>query len=64
MLSIQVTGRDDDTVHCHDNSSALTGRWRVIDRTQELQRPIESREIPERRQRDRTHPIDSDRTQR
>ena len=32
-LRIQVTRHDDDTVHCHDNSSALTGRWRVIDRT-------------------------------
>ena len=25
-----------------------TGRWRLIDRTQELQRPIEYREVPER----------------
>ena len=58
-----MTGRDDDTVHYRDNSSALTERWRVIDRTPELQRPIESREVPERRQRDRTRPIDSDWTQ-
>ena len=59
-LRIQVTEHDVDTVYCRDNSSALTGRWRVIDRTQELQRPIESREVPERRHRDRTRPIDSD----
>ena len=63
-LRIQVTGCDDDTVHCHDNSSALTGRWRVIDRMEELQRLIESREVPERRQHDRMRPINSDRTQR
>ena len=57
MLRIQVTGRDDDNVHYRDNSSALTGRWRVINQTQELQHPIESREVLERRQRDRTCPI-------
>ena len=61
---IQVTGRNDDTVHYRDNSSALIGHWRVIDRTLELQRPIESKEVLERRQRDRTRPIDSDWTQR
>ena len=34
--------------------SALTGRWRLIDRMQELQRPIEYREVPEQRNCDRT----------
>ena len=34
--------------------SALTGRWRLIDRMQELQRPIEYREVLEQRNCDRT----------
>ena len=42
--------------------SALTGRWRLIDRTQELQRPIEYREVPERRNYDQTCPVASDQT--
>ena len=42
--------------------SALTGRWRLIDRTQELQRLIEYKEVPERQNCDRTCPMACDRT--
>ena len=42
--------------------SALTRRWRQIDQTQELQRPIEYKEVPDRRNCDRTRPVACDRT--
>ena len=42
--------------------SVLTGRWWQIDRTQELQRLIEYRDVPERRNCDRTRPMACDRT--
>ena len=61
-LSEAVTGRTDDTVHRHNSVFSVTGRSRLDDRTHEVQRPIESKEIPERRQRDRTRPVEDDRT--
>ena len=57
-----MTGRTGDTVHRHGSVFSVTGRIRLDDQTHEVQRPIESKEIPERRQRDRTRPVDDDRT--
>ena len=40
----------------------LTERWRQIDRMQELQRPIEYREVLELRNYGRTRPVACDQT--
>ena len=48
-LSEAVTGHTGDTVHRHSNIFNMTGRSRLDDRTHEVQRLIESREVPERR---------------
>ena len=61
-LSEAVTGHTYDNVYRHDSVFSVTRRSRLDDRTHEVQRPIESREVPERRQHDRTHPVDDDRT--
>ena len=63
MLSEAVTGRTGDTIHRHSSVFSVTGRSRLDDRSHGVQHPIESKEVPERRQRDRTCPIDDDRTQ-
>ena len=61
-LSEAVTGRTGDTVHRHGSIFSVTGHSRLDDRTHEVQRPIESREVPEQRQRDRMRPVDDDQT--
>ena len=62
-LSEAVIGCTGDTVHCHGSVFSMTGHSRLDDRTHEVQRPIEFREVLERRQCDRTRPVDDDRTQ-
>ena len=57
-----VTGRTGDTVYRHGSVFSMTGHSRLNDRTHEVQRPIESREVPERCQRDWTRPVDDDQT--
>ena len=59
-LSEAVTGHTGDTVHRHNNIFNMTGRSRLDDRTHEVQRLIESREVLERRQCDRTRLVDDD----
>ena len=61
-LSEAVTGCTGDTVHRHGSVFSMTGHNRLDDRTHEVQCPIESREVPERRQHDRTRPVNDDRT--
>ena len=61
-LNEEVIGRTGDTVHHHCIVFSVTGRSRLDDRTHEVQRLIESREVLERRQRDRMHPVNDDRT--
>ena len=58
-----MTGRTGDTVHRHGRVFSVTGRSKLDDQTHEVQRSIISREVPERRQRDRTRSVDDDRTQ-
>ena len=62
-LSEAVTESTGDTVHRHGSVFSVTGRSRLDDRMHEVHHPIESREVPEWRQRDRTRPIDDDWTQ-
>ena len=62
MLSEAVTGRTGDNVHHHGSVFSVIGRSTVDDRTHEVKRPIESRDVPKQRQRDRTRPVDDDRT--
>ena len=62
-LSEAVTGCTGDNVHRHDSVFSTTRRNRLDDRTHEVQRLIEPRElVPEQHQRDQTHPINDDRT--
>ena len=57
-----MTGRTGVTVYRHGSVFSVTGSSTVDDRTHEVQRPIESREVPEQRQRDRMRPVDDDQT--
>ena len=57
-----MTGRTGDTVHRHDNDFSVIGRSRLDDWTHEVQRPIESKEVLEWRQRDRTRSVNDDQT--
>ena len=57
-----MTRHDDGTIPRHGNVFSVTDAAALDDQTQELQRPIKSREVLERRQRDRTCPVDDDRT--
>ena len=56
-LSEAVIGRTGDTVHRHDSVFNVTGRSRLDDRTHKVHHPIKSREVLERRQRDRMRPV-------
>jgi hypothetical protein len=51
------------TVHHLGNILSATGRRRQDDRTHQMQRPIMSRNVLERRKCDQTRQVDSDRTQ-
>ena len=53
-----MTGRTGDTVHHHGSVFSVTGCNRLDDWTHEVQRPIESKEVLEWRQRDRKRPIE------
>ena len=57
-----VTGRVGNTIHRHDSVFSVTGHIILDNRMHEVQRPIESREVPEQRQRDRMCPVDDDQT--
>ena len=59
-LSEAVTGRTGDTVRHHGSVFSMIGRSRLDDWTHEVQRPIESREVLERRQHDQIRPVDDD----
>ena len=59
-LSEAVIGRTGDTVHRHGSVFSVTRRSRLDDWTHKVQHPIESREVLERRQRDRTCRVDDD----
>ena len=61
-LSEAVIGRTSDNVYRHGSVFSVTRRSRLDDRTHEVQRHIESREVLERRNVDRTRQMVSDRT--